>query len=364
MNIAELDTPALLIDLDIMERNLGKMADYVRAHQFRLRPHTKTHKIPALAERQIALGATGLTVAKVGEAEVMMKAAPQDLLVAYPVMGKQKLGRLMTIAATTRVTVSLDSLTAATELSAAAEASGRTIGVLVEIDVGLGRVGVQPGPELLDLVQSVASLPGLKFEGIAFYPGHIKVLDEAADAALAVLSTLLDHVVLYLADSGFPAKIVSGGSTPTLYRSHQVNWLNEIRPGTYIFNDRNTVLCGAAAYDECAATILATVVSTAVKGQMIIDGGSKTFSSDRQMGLEEVSFGRLLDAPEAVFGKMNEEHGFVDIRKVSKSFKVGDRVRVLPNHVCVAMNLHEQVYGYRGETVEQIWRVEGRGKLQ
>ena len=364
MNIAELDTPALLIDLDIMDRNLGRMAEYTRTHNFRLRPHTKTHKIPSLAERQIGLGAAGLTVAKVGEAEVMMKAKPPELLVAFPVIGKQKLDRLMTVAKTTRVTVSLDSLTAAAQLSAAAQAAAQTIGVLVEIDAGLGRVGVHPGPDLLSLVQALASLPGLSFEGIAFYPGHIKVLDEAADTALAAVGTLLDGIVRDLEAAGFPVKIVSGGSTPTLYRSHQVARMNEIRPGTYIFNDRNTVLCGATTYEDCAASILATVVSTAVKGQMIIDGGSKTFSSDRSMGSEEVSFGRLLDAPEAVFGKMNEEHGFVDIRKVSKSFQVGDRIRVLPNHVCVAMNLHEQVYGYRGETVEQVWRVEGRGKLQ
>ena len=364
MNIAELDTPALLIDLDIMERNLGKMASYGQAHGLRVRPHTKTHKIPALAKRQIALGAVGLTVAKVGEAEVMLKAEPADLLVAYPVIGQHKLDRLMKIAGTANVTVSLDSLTAAQELSEAAAASKRTISVLTEIDAGLGRVGVQPGPDLVALVRSVAKLPGLSFEGLAFYPGHIKVLDDSADAALAKIGALLDDVVNDLEAAGFPVKIISGGSTPTLYRSHQVSRLNEIRPGTYIFNDRNTVLCGAVGYEDCAASIMATVVSTAVKGQMIIDGGSKTFSSDRQMAGDEVSFGRLLEAPEAVFGKMNEEHGFVDIRKISKTFKVGDRVRMMPNHVCVAMNLHEQVYGIRGETVEQVWKVEGRGKLQ
>ncbi|MEO8132222.1 MAG: alanine racemase [Bryobacteraceae bacterium] len=364
MKIAELDTPALLIDLDVMDRNLGKMADYARTNGFRLRPHTKTHKIPALAQKQIALGACGLTVAKVGEAEVMQKAAPAELLVAFPVIGAHKLERLMKIAADTRVTVSLDSLTAASQLSAAAAASGRTIGVLIELDAGLGRVGVPAGPDVVALAKEVASLPGLSLEGIAFYPGHIKVLNDAADKALADLGTLLDSVVGDLEAAGFPVKLVSGGSTPTLYRSHLVARLNEIRPGTYIFNDRNTVLCGATTYEDCAATILATVVSTAVKGQMIIDGGSKTFSSDRQMGLEEASFGRVLDAPDAIFGKMNEEHGFIDMRKVSKSFQVGDRVRILPNHVCVAMNLHEQVYGYRRETVEEIWRVEGRGKLQ
>lgn len=364
MNIQDLDTPALLIDLDVMERNLGRMADYVRTHGLRLRPHTKTHKIPALASRQMALGAVGLTVAKVGEAEVMLGAEPDDLLIAYPVIGKQKLDRLMRVAGKTQVTVALDSVVAARELSAAAQASGKNIGVLAEMDVGLGRVGVQPGDELLTLVRCIDSLPGLTFEGIAFYPGHIKMMDSAAEATLAKLGELLDSVVRDLSSAGFPVKIVSGGSTPTLFHSHQVSQLNEIRPGTYIFNDRNTVLCGASSYEDCAASILLTVVSTAVKDQMIIDGGSKTFSSDRPTGIDEVSFGRLVDAPEAVFGKMNEEHGFVGLRKVSKSFQVGDRVQVIPNHVCVAMNLHEQVYGIRGEKVEQVWRVEGRGKLQ
>jgi D-serine deaminase-like pyridoxal phosphate-dependent protein len=364
MNIHDLDTPALLIDLDIMERNLGRMADYVRTHGLRLRPHTKTHKIPALARQQMALGAAGLTVAKVSEAEVMLGSEPGDLLVAYPVIGKQKLERLMRVARQTQVTVSLDSIYAARELSAASAASGRTIGVLAELDVGLGRVGVQPGEELLALVRCIDSLPGLKFEGVAFYPGHIKMMDEEADAALSKVSELLDTVVRDLTAAGFPPAIVSGGSTPTLFHSHKVRNLNEIRPGTYIFNDRNTVLCGATTYDDCAATIMVTVVSKAVKGQMIIDGGSKTFSSDRQMTGSEVSFGRLVDAPEAVFGKMNEEHGFVDLSKVSREFELGERIRVLPNHVCVAMNLHEQVYGIRGEKVEQVWRVEGRGKLQ
>src|SRR3954453_4566006 len=213
MNIAELDTPALLTDLDIMERNLGKMADYVRAHGLRLRPHTKTHKIPALAQREIALGGVGLTVAKVGEAEGMLKAGASDILVAYPVIGQRKLDRLMKIAGSAQVTVSLDSLTAARELSAAAAASGRTIKVLTEIDAGLARVGVQPGEELLALVRAVASLPGLVFEGIAFYPGYIKVLDETADVAMAELGALLDGVVRDLEAAGFPVNVVSGGST-------------------------------------------------------------------------------------------------------------------------------------------------------
>jgi len=200
--------------------------------------------------------------------------------------------------------------------------------------------------------------------GIAFDPGHIKMLDEEGDQALEKLAQLLESILRDLRQAGFNPRIVSGGSTPTLFHSHRLPGLNEVRPGTYIFNDRNTVLCGACRFDECAASILVTVVSTAKQGQMIIDGGSKTFSSDRPAGAGEVSFGHVVEAPEAVFTKMNEEHGFVDVRRAGREFTLGDRVRVIPNHICVAMNLHESVYGIRGDTVEQVWRVEGRGKLQ
>ena len=155
--------------------------------------------------------------------------------------------------------------------------------------------------------------------------------------------------------------MVSGGSTPTEWHAHEVKGMNEVRPGTYIFNDRNVVLCGACTMEDCAATILATVVSTSVKDQFIIDGGSKTFSSDKSA---EPGHGIVLQAPEADFGKMNEEHGMVTLPGARDRFKVGDRVNILPNHICVAINLHERVYGVRGETVEQIWEVAGRGKLQ
>jgi D-serine deaminase-like pyridoxal phosphate-dependent protein len=364
MNISELETPALLIDLDVMEANLRKLADYGQKHRLRVRPHTKTHKIPALARKQLDLGAAGLTVAKVGEAEVMLAAQPPELLVAYPIVGQKKLERLAQVAGKTSVTVSLDSEMVAHQLSDAAVAAGREIGVLAEVDVGLGRVGVPPGETLLQLIQQIQKLPGLRFEGIAFYPGHIKRLDEEGEQALQNLAQTLERILGDLRKAGFDAKIVSGGSTPTLFHSHRLPGLNEIRPGTYIFNDRNTVLSGACTFEECAASILVTVVSTAKPGQMIIDGGSKTFSSDGPMAGTETSYGRLTQAPDAVFTKMNEEHGFVDLRRAGKKFNVGEKVRIIPNHVCVAMNLHECVYGIRGDKVEQTWRVEGRGKLQ
>lgn len=363
VRVPDLDTPALLIDLDIMERNLARLAAYAREYDLRVRPHTKTHKIPALGRKQLDLGAAGLTVAKVGEAEVMLDAQPQDLLVAYPVIGRRKLERLMQIAPKTNVTVALDSVFAARQLSDAAREVQREIGVLAEVDMGLGRVGVPP-EEALELARAIERLPWLRFEGITFYPGHIKQLDEEGEKALQTLSNTLSGVLREVRQAGLEVRIVSGGSTPTLWHSHRIRGLNEIRPGTYIFNDRNTVLSKACALEDCAASIMTTVVSTARKGQLIIDGGSKTFSSDRPAAGAEVSFGHVLEAPEAVFTKMNEEHGFVDVRRSKCEFSVGDRLRLIPNHVCVAMNLHEHVYGIRGDKVEQIWRVAARGKLQ
>ncbi len=362
--VDQLDTPAILIDLDVMERNLERVAHYAREHALRLRPHTKTHKIPGLARKQLELGAAGLTVAKVGEAEVMLAAEPPELLLAFPIVGHRKLERLTDVARKTSVTVALDSLEAARELSNAACAAQIEIGVLAETDVGLGRVGVAPGQPLRDLIEGIRRLPNLRWEGIAFYPGQIKTLDLAGEIELDKLVRLVDEMMSDLSRAGMCPRIVSGGSTPTLFQSHRLPGLNEIRPGTYIFNDRNTVLSGACAWEDCAASILVTVVSTAKSGQIIVDGGSKTFSSDRPSAGAEVSFGRVLEAPESVFTKMNEEHGFVELRDAPRRFAVGDRVRIIPNHVCVAMNLHECVYGIRSGAVEQTWRVEARGKLQ
>ncbi len=361
MHISEIDTPALVVDLDAFERNLSRVAGYAREHNLRLRPHAKTHKSAWIGRRQLDLGAAGLTCAKVTEAEALMAAEPPDLLLAYPIFGRAKLDRLMQIARRTRVTVALDSIEIARGLS---EAATEEIGVLAEVDVGLGRVGVAPGQPLLDLARAIQSLPHLRLEGITFYPGHIKSLDADGLEALAKLSQLVRSILDDFQRAGIEVKIVSGGSTPALFHSHEIDGLNEIRPGTYVFNDVNTLHSGACALEDCAASVLATVVSTARPGHMIIDGGSKTFSSDRLSNSSEVTFGRLTEAPGARFHKMNEEHGYIDLTAAGREFRIGDRVHVIPNHVCVAVNLHEKMYGVRGETVERVWQVDARGKLQ
>jgi D-serine deaminase-like pyridoxal phosphate-dependent protein len=359
--IHDLDTPALIIDVDRMERNLRRAADYARAHNLRLRPHTKTHKSPALARLQLALGAVGLTVAKTSEAEVMMRASPPDLLIAYPVLGHDKTARLVKLAGQTNVTVSVDSFVVARALAAAAKEARVKLGILIELDAGLHRVGLTAGEALRQLALEVADSPALQFQGIAFYPGHVKSADPVGAVTLMAVESLLQTAIATLDRIGLPIPIVSGGSTPAMSLSHWLPSMNEIRPGTYIFNDRNTVFSGACTWDDCAASVLTTVVSTSVPGRVILDGGSKTFSSDRAA---EPGFGRIVEAPEAFFEKMNEEHGFVDAKLSRHQWKVGEKVRVIPNHVCVAVNLHERIYGCRGEEVIERWEVEARGKLQ
>jgi D-serine deaminase-like pyridoxal phosphate-dependent protein len=362
MTVHDLDTPALLIDLDIMEANLARAADYAREHHLRLRPHTKTHKIPALARQQLALGAAGLSVAKTTEGEVMLASGTPDLLVAYPVVGGPKVARLLQLARHAEATVALDSLEAAKPIAEAAASAGLEIGVLAEVDVGLGRVGVPPGPALIELIRGIQMLRGLCWRGVAFYPGHIKSV-AGNEEALAALRTTLSLMLDDLQRAGLEPEIVSGGSTPLLYESHSLPGLNEIRPGTYIFNDRNCLYGGYCRAEDCAATILATVVSVQ-QNRMILDCGSKTLSSDKLSTGEDAYFGEVLGAEGAHLHKLNEEHGYVDLSACERRFHVGERVQVLMNHVCVSVNLQEQIYGVRGGLVEHVWRVEGRGKLQ
>jgi D-serine deaminase-like pyridoxal phosphate-dependent protein len=364
MHVNEIETPAIVVDLDVLERNLDRVARYAAEHGLRLRPHTKTHKSSWLGALQLERGAVGLTAAKVGEAEVMLRAHPRDLLVAYPVLGETKLQRLMEVARQTSLTVALDSAEVAEGLSAAAVRAGVDVGVLAEEDVGLGRVGIAGADRLVALAKHVAGLPGLRVKGFNFYPGHVKALDEEGLAKFRALNEVLAETIQIWKQAGLPLEIVSGGSTPTLFHSHELEGLNEIRPGTYVFNDRNTVECGAVGLEDCAAHIHVTVVSTNRAEGLIVDGGSKTFSSDRLVTGGEVTFGLVREAPEARFTKMNEEHGYIDLEAAHERFRVGDRLRILPNHICVAVNLHERVYGVRGEQVERVWEVEARGKLQ
>ena len=364
MLVSELETPAVIVDLDVMDQNLARMADYCRDHQLLLRPHTKTHKIPELAKRQIEGGATGITVAKLGEAEVMLNAGITDILIAYPIVGAEKAARLAKLAEQANISVSLDSEEAARAISAAVSKQGVEVRVLAELDVGFARCGVSNEAQLLTLARKVISLPGLEFKGVMFFPGHFGVVPEERAAMRIQVNELLDRVLGVFAREGVPLAIVSGGSTPAAYEGSLFRGVNEVRPGTYIFNDRNTVDVSAATLNDCALSVVVTIVSTSVPGRAVIDGGSKTFSSDRFQAGDGNGFGLVKEDHVVEIERLSEEHGHLNIQRSDRRYKVGDRLSVIPNHVCPTVNLHDEVYGVRGEQVETMWRVAGRGKVR
>jgi D-serine deaminase-like pyridoxal phosphate-dependent protein len=364
MLVSDLETPAVIVDLDIMGRNLSRMADYCREHQLLLRPHTKTHKIPEFAKRQIASGATGITVAKVGEAEVMLDAGITDMLIAYPIVGPEKTRRLARLAEQASITVSLDSAEVARGISEAATHQGAKIGVLIEMDVGFGRCGLNDESDLLALGRNITELPGLEFKGLMFFPGHFGVAPSERAAMRVRVNEFLKRTLEAFSGAGLPVSIVSGGSTPTAYEGSFFHGVNEVRPGTYIFNDRNTIAVSACTLEDCALSVLVTVVSTAVRGHAVVDGGSKTFSYDRYQAGDGSGFGIVKEDPAAQIERFSEEHGHVNIQRSERRYRVGDRLSVIPNHVCTTVNMHDEIYGVRGERVEEVWRVEGRGKVR
>lgn len=364
MQVSELDTPALVVDLDAMETNLREMAAYCAGHSLSLRPHTKTHKIPDIARRQIQSGACGITVAKLGEAELMARNGMDDILVAYPIVGQAKLDRLVELAKTVTLAVSADSLEVAEGIARASQSAGTVVRLLAEMDAGLRRCGVQSADALVSLAQGMARLPGVEFGGIMFFPGHIRTGPREQIPLLQRLDAVVEEARDKLVRSGIGPGIVSGGSTPTAYRSHHMKTVTEIRPGTYVFNDMNTESIGATDLSRCALTVHATIVSVAVSGRAIIDGGSKTFSSDLLRGGEGRGFGHLVGHPGVVFESMSEEHGHLNVEASSHRFRIGERVRVIPNHVCTTVNMHDELWGARGEMVETRWPIEGRGLVR
>lgn len=360
LHVDQIQTPAPVVDVDRMHANLRRAAEYTAAHGLAWRPHAKTHKSPALAAEQLRAGAIGLTVATPREAEVM-SGAVDDLLLAYPPIGRAKLDRLMALPERVRLTVGLDSAEALAGLAEAAHASGRTVGVLVEADAGMGRVGVQSPADALALARMAADAPGLEFRGLMFYPGHVRSHVEEQDSAIRALAARVAEFVDALTAAGLAPAVVSGGSTPTFWRSHEVAGLTEVRPGTQIFNDRTTAEIGACTWEECAYSVLATVISVAVPGQAVVDAGSKSLSRE-EIRADASGFGALLDRPEIVVKSVSEEHGLLDLSATDWRPRVGDRVRIVPNHVCVSVNLHERIYGVRGDDVVDVWEVEARGR--
>jgi len=331
----DLDTPALYVDLDAMERNIARMQERCRNWGVELRPHVKTHKIPEIARMQLEAGAIGITVAKVGEAEVL---PGDDVLIAYPLL-KAKLPRLRELAKKRRVKVAIDSVEVARDLAG--------IQTLVEIDVGVGRVGAQSAEQAVQVAKACTD-----FQGICYWPSW---LDEDGFKAACVK---IDKVLKALSAAGFETKIVSGGSTPGADKTPLIPRTTEIRPGIYVFYDASSLEAKICDEDDCALRVLTSVVSTSVPGQCVIDAGSKTLSSDQSH--ESGTYGHVVDSPWTV-RKLNEEHGYVEIQGPAR---VGEKVWVVPAHVCPTVNLHDEIWYGRQGKVDGSWKVAARGKVR
>ncbi len=360
MKVDDIETPAALVDIARMRANLRRSAEYCREHGLAWRPHAKTHKTPELAAEQMRMGAVGVTVATPREAEVMASAV-DDILLAYPPFGASKLERLMRLPEHVRLTVGLDSAEALDTLAEAARGAGRTVGVLVELDAGMGRVGLGSAGHAVELARRAAATEGVEYRGIMFYAGHIRGPIAQQDAAIAALNARLAEWIGALDAAGVRPEVVSGGSTPTFWRSHEIAGLTEVRPGTNIFNDRTTAEIGACAWDDCAYSVLATVVSTSVPGQAVVDAGSKALAKE-EIRAEASGYGALLDRPDVPVHAVSEEHGILDLSRTDWRPRVGDRVRIVPNHVCVSVNLQERLYGVSGDAVDAEWEIAGRGR--
>ena len=352
MHINDLDTPSVTIDLDIVERNIARLQEYCDEHGIANRPHIKTHKLPYLAHKQLQAGAVGITCQKIGEAEVMAEAGCEDILITFNILGKPKLERLRRLVDEFTIGVVADSTTTIEGLSQAMETARKPLRVLVECDTGGGRVGVQTPSQALELAQVIARSPGLRFGGLMTYPTRVEA------------RPWLQEVLQLLKQAGLEAEVVSGGGSPGMLRSHLVPEVTELRAGTYIYNDRMMMGAGAATVDDCAMRIISTVVSRPTEDRGILDGGSKTFASDRLKPEWGEGYGLILEYPDAVIYNFSEEHGHTDFSKCKDRPVVGERVTVIPNHTCVVTNLHNHVYGHRNGEVEHVWDVAARGLVQ
>jgi D-serine deaminase-like pyridoxal phosphate-dependent protein len=306
-------------------------------------------------------GAAGLTCATPFEAEVMSEVA-DDILLAYPPVGALRARRVVSLPDRVRLTVALDSRAAVDELAAAARAADRDVSVYVELDLGMHRVGLPVVADAIALARHIRDSRPLRFAGVAYYPGHIRERVDSQDEKLAALGEALGQALASFERAGIAPPIVSGGSTPTMWRTHELRGVTEFRPGTYIFNDRTTAEIGACAWEDCAFSVLATVVSTAVPGQAVTDTGSKALGREPLRGAGDDGFGCVLEHPEVTVKGMSEEHGLLDLSRSSWHPAVGERVRIIPNHVCIVVHLNDVVFGVRGDDVETHWPVAARGR--
>jgi len=350
--VADLETPAVTVRLDIMDANIARVHGHLARHGIANRPHIKTHKIPALGKRQMAAGAVGITCQKLGEVEVFTDAGvADDVLLTFNVIGRAKTERLAALARRLRrLAVVFDNEVVARGLSEAARQHRIEIPFLVECDTGFGRNGVQTPAAAFELARVAMKLPGLRFDGLMTFPNREPGTRQFLEQALELFKR-----------AGMPVPVVSGGGTPAIFTAQNVPTLTEHRAGTYLYNDCMVVASGTATWNDCAMRVRATVVSRPTPERAILDCGTKVLTSDQYT---VKGFGHVMEYPDAVVTTLSEEHGVVDLSACRERPAVGDVVEVVPNHCCVVSNMVDEVYGVRDGAVETVWPVAARGTVR
>ncbi|MEW6051703.1 MAG: alanine racemase [Candidatus Zixiibacteriota bacterium] len=345
LHMLDLDTPCLLIDRVIMEANLARMQATADSHHVRLRPHIKTHKSPRLAHQQLQIGAVGIAVAKLAEAELMAAHGLNDIQIANQVVGREKIERLARLATSAHVTCAVDSIENVVELSAIFAAHQKILDLLIEIDTGLHRCGLSEPNEVIALASHIRSLPGLRLLGAMTHAGHAYAAGSPAE--LRQIGTAEGQTMVQMAEklcqAGFPIEVVSVGSTPTAPYACAMTGVTELRVGNYIFNDMIQVALGSATVDSCALTLLATVISRPAADRVVIDAGSKALTADAGAHGKRLvqGFGNLL-GKRAILERLSEEHGIIS--GDAKQFTLGEKVRIIPNHACAVVNMFDRAY--------------------
>ena len=345
-----LDTPALVVDLDAVERNIRRLQEHCDREGLANRPHIKTHKLPAIAHMQLEAGAVWIACQKLGEAEVIAASGISDILLTFPIVGEEKLERLVRLAATVRLSVVGDSAAVAHGISAALARDGLSCLFLVECDTGLGRTGVQSPDQAAGLAALVASLPGLSFAGLMTYPtprdggAWLRAAREACEAA------------------GLEVACVSGGGTPRALETTRDDLLTELRAGTYVYGDRSCIANASVPLEDTALVVKATVVSRPTRDRAIVDAGTKALTSDPVAWSDAGGHGLLREHPEAVVYRLNEEHGYVDVSDCPEPPEIGEVVSIVPNHACGATNLYDEVVVTRAGRVVGVWPILARGR--
>ncbi|MEF3308786.1 alanine racemase [Paenibacillus sp. GYB004] len=357
----ELTTPAVIVNLDIAERNIGGMAAKLKQYGISHRPHIKSTKSVYFARKQLEAGAIGITTAKLSEAETFAEAGIDNILIAYPIIGDDKLARFERLHKKAAVIATVDSVYGAEGLSRVGVASGKQVDTLIEIDGGLNRGGRQPGEDTVAFAREIFSLPGIRIRGIMGYFGTIYGnTDEASfRAAVRLESDTMRQTAQALAEAGIAVDIVSTGSSPAALLCEELSSATEVRAGNYILFDVSGVAMGFASEEDCALRVVATVVSTPLPGRATIDAGTKTLTSDKAHHRE--GFGIVVGRPGIRITGLNEEHGFLQFDPAEVTLSVGDRIEIIPNHSCVIPNLCDTIAGVRQGRVERSIAIDARG---